>query len=178
MLQPKHAGRSRPLILLLAGIMIASALLPGSAIADTDLDIGGVAVVAYANGDSVRLRSQPGTDSDVIDHVAEGTQVDVLDGPTGGSGTLWYLIRANGVKGYMAADFLASSSGFLYSTSGNAWAVDSVNVRTGPSTADSIVTTLGYGESVTLTGDVSNGWLSVSTGSGSGWVYGAFMYRS
>jgi cell wall-associated NlpC family hydrolase len=175
MVQRFNAGRSRPLILLLAGIMIATALFPANAFADTDLDIGGVAVVAYANGDSVRLRSQPSTSGDVIDHVAEGTQVEVLDGPAGGSGTLWYLIRANGVKGYIAADFLAASSGLLSSTSGSAWAVDSVNVRSGPSTADSVVTTLGYGESVTLTGDASNGWLSVSASGGSGWVYGAFL---
>ena len=53
MLQRPHPGRSRPLILLLAGIMIVTALLPGSAFADTDLNIGGVAVVAYANGDAV-----------------------------------------------------------------------------------------------------------------------------
>lgn len=175
MLQRTPAARSRPLILLLAGIMIASALFPASAWADTDLGIGGVAVVAYANGESVRLRSQPGTGGGVIDHIPEGTQVEVLDGPAGGSGTLWYLIRVNGVKGYMAADYLASSSGLLRSTSGNAWAVDSVNVRSGPSTADRIVATLGYGDTVTLTGDRSNGWLSVSVGGSDGWVYGAFL---
>jgi cell wall-associated NlpC family hydrolase len=175
MLQRMTAGRSRPLILTLVGIMIATALFPGSAHADTDLSIGGVATVAYANGDSVRLRASPNTGGEVIDHVAEGTQVNVLDGPTGGSGTLWYLIRVNGVKGYMAADFLASSSGLLRSTAGSAWAVDAVNVRSGPSTADSIVTTLGYGDGVTLTGSSSNGWLSVSVGGASGWVYGAFL---
>jgi cell wall-associated NlpC family hydrolase len=175
MLQRITAGRSRPLILLLVGIMIVSGLFPATSHADTDLTIGGVAVVAYANGDSVRLRSEPNTGAGVIDRIAEGTQVEVLDGPTGGSGMLWYLVRANGSKGYMAADFLASSAGLLRATSGNAFANSSVNVRSGPSTADSVVTTLGYGESVTLTGSSSNGWLSVSAGGGSGWVYGAFL---
>lgn len=176
MMQRARARRSTPLILLLAGIMIAPAFFPYVSLADTDLNVGGVAVVAYANGDSVRLRSSPGLDGGVIDHIAEGTSVEVLDGPvSAGDGSWWYRVRTGGSTGYMISDYLASSPGLLTSTSGRAWTIDAVNVRGGPSTADRVITTLGNGAAVTLTGGYSNGWLSVSADGVDGWIYGAFV---
>jgi cell wall-associated NlpC family hydrolase len=157
---------------------VVSALsIPQSANADTDLNVGGTAVIAYANGDSVRLRDDMSLDGNIIDEFAEGTAVEVIDGPgsSDSDGSLWYRVSVDGQRGYINAEFLANSSGLLSSTSGTAYAIDSLNVRGGPSTADDVVETIGDGHAVTLTGDIDNGWLSVDVDGTDGWVYGAFL---
>ncbi|MGH2551493.1 MAG: SH3 domain-containing protein, partial [Thermomicrobiales bacterium] len=178
MLRP-GAGRARSVISIFAATtLVVSALsIPQSANADTDLNVGGTAVIAYANGDSVRLRDNMSLDGNVIDEFAEGTAVDVIDGPgsSDSDGSLWYRVSVDGQRGYINAEFLANSSGLLSSTSGTAYAIDSLNVRGGPSTADDVVETIGDGDAVTLTGDIDNGWLSVDVDGTDGWVYGAFL---
>jgi cell wall-associated NlpC family hydrolase len=168
--------RSRVLISVLAGITIASATISDAVFADTDLAIGGTGVIAYANGDDVRLRTDPGYDSDVIDLFPEGSTVEVIDGPfEAADGSWWYYVAVGGSSGFMVSDYLASGGGLLASTSGTAWTIDSVNLRGGPSTADDVLTTLASGVEVTLTGNMSDGWLSVYVDGMDGWVYGAFI---
>ena len=175
----ERTSKTRMLVTILAGISLVTATIPLSARADTDLNVGGQAVIAYANGDSVRLRSGPGYDFDIVDSFSEGTTVDVLDGPIAADdGSFWYSVSVDGESGYIVSDWLASSSGLLSSVSGSAWALDTVNVRTGPSTADDVATTLSSGDEVSLTGDSSNGWLSVSVDGVDGWVYGAFLTQN
>jgi peptidoglycan DL-endopeptidase LytF len=168
--------RSRALISVLAGVTIATAALSEGVFADTDLNIGGTGVIAYANGDDVRLRTDPTYDGDVIDLFPEGSTVDVLDGPfEAEDGTWWYYVAVGGSSGYMVSDYLAASGGILSSTSGTAWTIDSVNLRGGPSTADDVLTTLDAGAEVILTGNMSDGWLSVFVNGVDGWIYGAFV---
>ena len=132
----ERTSKTRALVTILAGISLVTATVPLSARADTDLNVGGQAVIAYANGDNVRLRSGPGYDFDIVDSFSEGTTVDVLDGPIAADdGSFWYNVSVDGESGYIVSDWLASSSGLLSSVSGSAWAIDRVNVRTGPSTA-------------------------------------------
>jgi cell wall-associated NlpC family hydrolase len=173
------AGKARSIFTVLAGtsLVISGLALPRAVNADTDLNVGGVAVIAYANGDSVRLRDDMSLDGGVIAEYPEGTAVEVIDGPgsSDSDGSLWYRVSVDGQRGYINAEFLANSSGLLSSTSGTAYAIDSLNVRGGPSTADDVVTTIGSGDAVTLTGDSDNGWLSVSANGADGWVYGAFL---
>ena len=88
----------------LLGTAVATLLLAGSvapASADTDLDTGGTAVIAYANGDNVRLRSGPGYENAIVDRFAEGTRVSVIDGThTASDGTLWYQVSVDGETGH------------------------------------------------------------------------------
>jgi len=159
-----------------AGLLLAVTTAPLAAYADTDLTIGGTAVVAYANGDNVRVRTTPGPEGDIVTEVPEGGTVEVLDGVvTADDGSLWYEVAANGETGYMVADYLANSGGMLSATSGEAMTVDTVNVRTGPSLADSILGTPDAGTWLTLTGENVNGWLSVDYDGYHGYVYGAFL---
>jgi uncharacterized protein YgiM (DUF1202 family) len=154
-----------------AGLMLAGTLVPAPVRADTDLDPGGTAVIAYANGDNVRLRTGPGYENGEIDRYPEGTSVQVLDGTfAAGDGTTWYQVAVNGQTGYIVSDFLANSGAIHTGTSGRVSTTDAVHVRSGPSTADAVTTTLPAGEVVTLTGGESDGWLSVSATGGDGWV--------
>src|SRR4029079_1496377 len=124
----ERTSKSRVLVTILAGISLVTATAPLSARADTDLIVGGQAVIAYANGDSVRLRTGPGYDYDIIDLFSEGTSVDVLDGPIAADdGSSWYNVSVGGETGSIVSDWLASSSGLLSSVSGSAWTIDNVN---------------------------------------------------
>src|SRR3954447_4153041 len=92
-------------------VLILSAFLTIQNVhADTGLTIGGTAVIAYANGDDVRLRDAPSYSGGVLHLFPEGTVVNVLDGPAGASdGSLWYRVAVNGIHGYMVSDYLAAS---------------------------------------------------------------------
>ena len=163
-------------VLPAAGLLLALSLAPLTASADTDLTIGGTGVVAYANGDNVRVRTAPGFDADIVTEVAEGGTVEIVDGLfTAGDGTLWYQVSANGATGYMVSDYLANSGGMLSATTGDAMTIDAVNVRSGPSMADGILGTPAAGTWLTLTGENVNGWLSVNYDGYTGYIYGAFL---
>jgi uncharacterized protein YraI len=172
-----HRGRWRSLALALA---LCFALIPfvsttPSAQAAKPL-VGGMAVIANANGDRVNLRKAAGTDGKVIGRLPEGAVLQVLDGPKGGAdGTLWYRVSYNGTRGYMAAAFLEAYGG--NGANGDFGVVTSnLNLRSGPSTADSVVTVLGSGTQLTLTGSEQNGFFPVRTAGGStGWAYGAYI---
>lgn len=75
--------------------------------ASTDLVPGGPAVIADANGDVVRLRTQPDGASSIVAEFPEGTVVDLLEGPLAGvDGSFWYRVSVQGLDGFIAADFL------------------------------------------------------------------------
>jgi uncharacterized protein YraI len=170
-LGPAHQLGSALAIALLLGL-----LAPYSALADTDLDSGGIAVIAYADGDSVRLRSGPGTDTDPVALLAEGTQVRVQGGPVAGSDdSTWFEVIAGDDTGYVVADFLADSGQLYSGGEGPAIANTAVHLRAGPGTSDPVVATLGYGDAVTVTGPGQRGWFPVSSANLTGFVYSAFL---
>jgi uncharacterized protein YgiM (DUF1202 family) len=159
-----------------AGVLLGMTIAPLGVSADTDLQIGGNAVIAYANGDNVRVRATPGYDGGILSEIAEGSTVRVVDGLyTAGDGSVWYQVEANGVAGYVVSDFLANSGGMLSATSGDAMTNDTVNIRSGPSAADPILATANPGQWFTLTGENINGWLSINYGDYTGYIYGAFL---
>jgi uncharacterized protein YraI len=147
---------------------------PLQAKADTNLTIGGSAVVAYANGDDVRLRAAPGLDGAVLDLIPEGSEVAVLDGPVGaGDGSLWYLVSARGQTGYMIADYLAAA-GFS-AAEGTATVLSDLNLRAGPSTDEAVLAVMPGGATVALTGESANGFVGAVYGGVSGWAYAVFL---
>lgn len=160
---------------LLVSMLVVFALVPELALADTDLGQGERGVVAYADGDSVRLRSEPDSGSKVLGSYAEGTRLTVAGNLESGDGIQWYRVDIDGTTGYMAAEYIANSDGFLSNTSGSAVTSATVRLRSGPSTADRAIATLSNGASVKLTGKNVRGWLSVSTDGGEGYIYGAFL---
>lgn len=170
--------RSRQLRMLIPaiGLLLIPAFTPLTAFADTDLNLGGQAVIAHANGDQVRLRSLPSYDGDTLGTFSEGTSVDVIDGPTGSSdGTLWYHVAIDGTEGYISAEWLASSAVLYTKITGTAWTNDSVNLRSGPSVADSSLAYLDAGTQVSLTGQTMDNWVSVDVNGTSGWIYSEFL---
>jgi cell wall-associated NlpC family hydrolase len=166
-------------LLPVAGLCIAAAFTPFTALADTNLDIGGTGVVAYANGDNVNLRVGPGPDEAVAGEVPEGSTVYVIDGLyTAADGSLWYQVESNGISGFMVADYLAregSAPASVGGSSGDAVVTEQVYVRTGPSTADGILGNLQAGDVVTLTGNTSNGFYEIWYGDYVGYAYADYI---
>lgn len=113
----KHGRVRRGLVIAFVGVLCAAMLTPLSASADTNLVIGGNAVISYANGDQVRLRESIGYEAPVVANYDEGTVVVVLDGPTqDADGNFWYQVSVgagtgNEKVGYIVSDFLALESG-------------------------------------------------------------------
>lgn len=174
-IRKRHVRRLLPA----AGLCIAAALAPFSALADTDLSAGDSAVVAWAGGDNVNLRVGPGPDEAIITEVAEGSAVYVIDGLyTGADGSLWYQVEAAGTVGFMIADYVAagySGGAAVGGPTGGAVATEQVYVRTGPSTADAILGNLNAGDSVELTGTTSNGFYEIWYGDYVGYAYADYI---
>jgi cell wall-associated NlpC family hydrolase len=78
----------------------------------TGLMSGDRAIVSGTDGDGVNVRSAPGTDSEVLTGLTEGSNVPILAGPTADpSGANWYQVEAWGVAGWVHSDYLAEVGG-------------------------------------------------------------------
>ncbi|WP_379970172.1 SH3 domain-containing protein [Ectobacillus sp. sgz5001026] len=66
----------------------------------------------YVNADSLRFRTGPGTNYNIIDVLSSGQKVEV----TGQSGS-WYKVRYNGNDGYVSKDYLSTSQNVATSSS-------------------------------------------------------------
>ena len=66
----------------------------------------GTAFASYGTGivtaDSLRMRSQPNTGSDVITKAPEGAEVELLSAEENG----WYKVSYKGKEGYMSAEWI------------------------------------------------------------------------
>lgn len=77
--------------------------------AETSPIVAGDVVRIDSDSDAgVNVRSEAGTESEAVGFFDDGTQVDVVDGPTADdSGDNWYQVRAeNGVEGWVRSDLL------------------------------------------------------------------------
>lgn len=167
-------GERAPLrVVLLVAFVFSALWLPRSVQADTRLPIGGTAVIAYANGDDVRLRNAASFDGGIIGLFPEGTVVEVLDGPArADDGSLWYRVSAGGLHGYMVSDYLAANG---TASSGDTAVLEALNLRAGPSTSEQVLTVMPAGSMVTLTGDAANGFYAVNYAGTAGWAFGDYL---
>ncbi|HEV2128937.1 MAG TPA: SH3 domain-containing protein, partial [Thermomicrobiales bacterium] len=165
-------------VLLAVWLGISGLLAPSATLADTDLVIGGEAVVAYAQGDNVRVRDDATYDAGIITSVPEGTTVSVLDGPfSDGDGNTWYYVSAVGSTGYMVNDYLTNAGGGAPSggtAGGTVTATDNVHLRSGPSVGYASIGKIPTGTSVAVL-DSMDDWLRVSWNGFEGWSYGEFF---
>jgi hypothetical protein len=84
---------------------------PDTAVAPEQITAGFYAVVANTDGLGLTLRGGPSTRNVVVDVVAEGTTVLVLDGPEEAEDFQWWQLRLdNGLEGWAVANFLEPSA--------------------------------------------------------------------
>ncbi|MGC4192315.1 MAG: SH3 domain-containing protein [Thermomicrobiales bacterium] len=158
------------------GLLVLPVLTPITTYADTNLTVGGDAVIAYTSGDLIRLRDEPSTSGTILGEYSEGTVVHVIDGPVNGTdGSLWYQVSVGGNTGYIVQDWLAAGGSMYPDITGTAWTNDSVEFRSGPSTSSASMGTIPAGTEVSLTGQTMDGFISAIYNGQNGWIFGAYL---
>lgn len=76
---------------------------------DTGDDTAGAGQIVTSNVDDLNMRAEPSTSADVVDQLAAGVELEVLDGPVEAEEYTWYQVRVTatgGNTGWVAQDFL------------------------------------------------------------------------
>ena len=129
--------------------------------------------VGTVNTDALRLRSEANTTSTILATASKGDTVVILED----AGNGWYKVDCNTVEGYMSGEYLTVAAqadvtiGYgLVQTGGS-----TLNVRSGPATSYSKVTSLSNNAVVSIVG-INNGWYKIKTSAGTvGYVSSEYM---
>ncbi len=79
--------------------------------ADTNLTVGGEAVVAHTNGDGVNMRDAGNSTGHVITTYPDGTSLTVISGPSAASdGSQWYNVSHDSQSGWIVSDYLSRAA--------------------------------------------------------------------
>jgi hypothetical protein len=71
------------------------------------LVVGARAQVVGTGSAPLRVRDEPSTAGQVVARFAEGTELELVDGPRDGDGRVWWRVRSGNAEGWCAAEFLA-----------------------------------------------------------------------
>lgn len=120
---------------------------------------------------TVNVRSGAGTNYKVVTCVSKGKAVT-----TNGTSGNWTKVTANGKTGYISSKYLKSSgNSSTTTTSGTTvYSTTTLNVRSGPGTSYSIVTSMKKGQSAVKTG-ASGSWYKVSVNGKTGYVSSKYI---
>ena len=129
--------------------------------------------VGTVSTDALRLRSEANTTSTILATASKGDVVVILED----AGNGWYKVDCNTVEGYMSGEYLTVAAqadvtiGYgLVQTGGS-----TLNVRSGPATSYSKVTSLSNNAVVSIVG-INNGWYKIKTSAGTvGYVSSEYM---
>ena len=152
-------------LLALFALLLAVPWIPGNAGAAPTVTTNTATTSDYLN-----LRSGPSLADRVLVVMPTGSRV-VLTGATSNG---FYPVTYNGRDGWAAASYLTLDQS-TPSPAGAATATDVLNLRTGPGLAHKVLTVMPAGAKVTLTGQSSNGFRSVSYNGWSGWASAQYL---
>ena len=119
--------------------------------------------VGVITAESVNFRSGPSVDAGVLSSLTESEEVTVLQVVDG-----WCQARWNGQDGYVSAEYVSVDGIPLLDPKGMVTG-NCVNLRSGPSTNDSILTMVNSGTMVDLV-SLSDGWYAVEYNGLSGYI--------
>lgn len=111
--------------------------------------------IGFVKADSLRLRSEANTTSKTLDKAPEGDCVVIISKQGD-----WYKVNYNLQTGYMHSDYLNISTKENAELGYGTINASSVNMRSGPSTSHSKLTTGSYGEKCYIIG-LNEGWYKV-----------------
>ncbi len=146
----------------------------------------GKVTVANTGGQGLNCRSGAGTSNSVITVLRPGQSVDTRSGSTSG----WQAVICGGQNGFVSSEFVTGGGGGSGSTnpapeppaSGNGKTAtvtgtngDGLYCRSGAGTGNSVITVLSPGQSVSVRGNASNGWLPITCGGKAGWASSQYL---
>lgn len=111
--------------------------------------------IGFVKADSLRLRAQASTSSNTLTNAPNGDCVVII----GKSGD-WYKVNYNLQEGYMHSDYLTVATKENAELGYGEITGSGVNMRSGPSTSHSVVTTGNRGEKCYIIG-LNEGWYKV-----------------
>lgn len=135
---------------------------------------GGDDDITATTTDDVNFRTGPGRSYDVIFVVPPGTEVIL----TGNEENGFMSVEIDGQNGWISGAYLMVPDGGGSGGGGNdetMTVTEDLNLRSGPSTADSIVAVMPAGATVTVTGAERNGFLPVTYRGTAGWAYAQYL---
>ncbi|MED3994597.1 D-alanyl-D-alanine carboxypeptidase family protein [Peribacillus frigoritolerans] len=128
-------------------------------------------VKTYTATANLNVRTGPSTANKIIATVKQGTKLTV----TGKNANGWLKVSLNGQTGYVSGQYVKISNSSSSAATEIYTATANLNVRTGPSTANKIITTVKQGTKLTVTGKNVNGWLKVSLNGQTGYVSSKYV---
>ncbi|MFE4429963.1 D-alanyl-D-alanine carboxypeptidase family protein [Peribacillus butanolivorans] len=133
--------------------------------------VANAATVTYTAAANLNVRTGPSTANKIIATVKQGTKLTV----TGKNANGWLKVSLNGQTGYVSGQYVKISNSSSSTETVTYTATANLNVRTGPSTANKIITTVKQGTKLTVTGKNVNGWLKVSLNGQTGYVSSKYV---
>jgi len=123
---------------------------------------------------SVNLRTGPSTDTAVIRTLAANTSVEVLENRQDG----WSSVRHNGTDGFIKTELISETGAPASQTTATLKTTGAVNLRTGPSTSNSIIVTLAANTNVEVIEKRADGWSSVRVNGRDGFIRSDLLTNS
>ncbi len=106
-------------------------------------DTSSTTTTKYVNASSLNFRSGPSTSYSVIGKLSSGDKVEVISTSNG-----WSKIKYDGKTGYVSSKYLSSNAPESSTTTTKYVNASSLNVRSGPSTNNSVIGKLSSGDKV------------------------------
>ena len=128
--------------------------------------------IAQVN-DFVYVRAEANAESDYVGKLYNNNSATVLETLEG-----WYKIQSGNVTGYVSADFVVVGDEALVKAASTRIATvntETLNVRESASTDAGIVVQVGTGNILSVVDESIEGWVGVSTNSGTGYVSAEFV---
>ena len=169
---------SRRSILKTAAGLGAAAILTGPALGLVSPAAARSTDTLIVNTSGTRLRSGPGTGYAILASLGKGTEVRYLADGGYATGYRWYKVQvlATGKQGYIAASFLSAPDGsgdpviigVMYTTA-------NVNLRSGPSTTNSVLRVVPANSAVQSSDTARNGYRYVIHNGLAGWIAESYL---
>lgn len=135
----------------------------------------------YTTAARLNMRTGPSTSNAIILTLPQDTEVGFVSEASAG----WFEVRYAGKTGFVSSAYMNKATSVMpqslgalpvpfTSTSTRVVTSANLNMRTGPSTADSIIATIPAGSSAGYLSTAANGWFQVSYGGRSGFVSNSY----
>lgn len=152
-------------LLAVLAVLVGCLSIPVSAASGTQT-LG----VGFVTASALRLRAEPSTSSETLATAYQNECIVVLaqDGD-------WYRVLFNLQEGYMYAEYLDVKTARNAELGYGKVTGSGVNVRSGPGTSYSRITTLSQGDTSCYIIGINNGWYKVITGSQIGYIRSDYL---
>ncbi|WP_455543795.1 SH3 domain-containing protein, partial [Intestinibacter sp.] len=134
----------------------------------SDTKVGIVTQTKYVNTTGLNMRSGPATTYSLITTISKNTQVEVISVENG-----WAKIKYNSKTGYVSNQYLSNTKVEVV-TQTKYVNTTGLNMRSGPATTYSIITTLSKNTQVGVI-SVENGWAKINYNSKTGYVSNQYL---